>query len=276
MTRTISILCLAILFSCDNSSKKKINDGDLEGITILQQESIVKVREFDEKLNLFLEFYHGMNPMEFRQVANKELKSQQLFYLDYKDNQREEYDLRFSSLLDSTYFPNSKGFDKEKDFPYDFNSNLYYSINTSEKTYFTILSAEFDSQKLTSISFSGPSFIFPLNSENGKNQRIEESRKYKEEILKMYSGKYGKPKISQMTFDQEDVWDLFFEKHFNKDIYVFEAGEKTIEIYGSDNHTVVNYMLTSEYKNLKNNKQLIKNQKVEEQKKAKSRTLEEI
>lgn len=280
MAKTIFIILLVLLSSCDNSSKKKSGETDTQKETISNLESIVKIREFDQKSNLFLDFYQSMNPLEFMVRANTELRNKRLFYRDYKDYKREENDLRLSSLLDSTSFPNSTGFDNQKDFPYDFNSNLYFPINTSNKSYYANISTQFDSQELTSISLFGPCFFVSHDSEHEKNQRIKESEKYKEEILKMYSKKYGKPKITKRVFDKEDFMDSFVQEfEFDKNIYVFDTGLKTIEVSiqcCADFQTEIKYILTSEYKNRINNRLIEKNKKIEEQKSAKNKTLEEI
>lgn len=279
MTKIIFILFLTIIFSCDNSSKKKNYEKNSTNETTSKQVSFVKGREFDNKLHLFLDFYQSMNPLEFREVAKNELKSQRLFYRDYEDHKRDESDLRFSYLLDSTSFPNSKNLSEKSDLPNDFNSNLYYPINTSKETYYANISTQYDSQELISISLFGPSFLVSVDSDIETNKRIEESKKYKEEIIRIYSLKYGKPKITKREENPLFLYENKHEQKFDKNIYTFIQGEKTIIISVqccADFKTEIEYMLTSEYKSRKNNDQLEKNKKAEEQKKAKNKTLDEI
>lgn len=276
---SILILFLGILISCKNTTKKVDNENAIDSLNP-KEDYILKVREFDQKSHLFLDFYQNMSFQEFRETANSNLKSKRLFYLGLKQNNEVKKHLYFSSLLDSTSFLNLNGFNKKEGFPYDFDDNLYYPINISEKTYYANISPQFDNQNLKSLSLSGPSFYGSSDSENEKIKRIKESREYNKEIIKMYSKKYGNPKITKRTYDKgSPLFILINEHNFDKNIYTFNTREKTIMISVQccgDYRTEVKYILTSEYNKIKEKKRLEKNIKAEEQKKAKNRTLEDI
>lgn len=196
MKKIISILCLVALFSCDTSKKKKNKETMFKDKPVYKRQLPVKIREFHKDEHLFLNFYDSMSPLEFRNRANTDLKSERLFYRDYKDNNRDKNNFPFISLLDSNSFPNSKGFDHPTDFPYNFESYLYYPINTFNKTYYVNILTVFDNKKLTSISLLGPSFFVPSNHPYGRDKIINEGKIFKNEIIKIYSEKYGEPKTT--------------------------------------------------------------------------------
>jgi hypothetical protein len=264
-----------ILLSCDNQAKTEKNKKNSDKIISSEQESVINLREFDEDLNLFLSFYEGMNQTEFRNSVNNELKSGRLFYTDNKNS-----DNLYSSLLNSKSFSDSKTYNDQIDINFKFNSNLYYPINTTEKSYYAKFSAKFDNGTLSSISLLGPSFNISSNPNFEKEKRIKEGENYKKEIIKMYSDKYGKPKITKREIESEN-WDysLMTDYEFDKNIYTFNKAEKTIIISiqcCADFETEIKYILSSEYNKRRNKILLDKTKETEKKNIDRKKTLEEI
>ncbi|PHR74080.1 MAG: hypothetical protein COA67_01570 [Lutibacter sp.] len=90
MNKTIFLILLIIAASCNNSSGKKNSvDNSIEENKIESKET-VNIRDFDNELRLFLDFYQGMNFKEFRQRSIKEVNDKRLYYRNKDSKNRKE------------------------------------------------------------------------------------------------------------------------------------------------------------------------------------------
>ncbi|PHR74081.1 MAG: hypothetical protein COA67_01575 [Lutibacter sp.] len=182
--------------------------------------------------------------------------------------------------MDSSDFNNSRLIADNSDLSYDFNTRLFFPITTSENSYFAKLTTEFNSQELTSISLLGPCFNLPVNNEYEKERILKITKEFKDEIIELFSMKYGKPKISKRQLDPENPLDSFvLEQKFDKKIYTFNTSKKTIEISVqccASFQTEIKYILTSEYDRIKTEILLGEKRRIENNQNAKNKTLEEI
>ncbi len=122
---------------------------------------------------------------------------------------------------------------KENDDWNSITTTKYAQLNTSKETYYAKLLAEFDSEGLLStISLLGPCFYTSPIDDYENSKRINVGENYKNEIIRMYSNKYGKPQITNRRNQLlDDISKAFFDAiskdhEYDKIFTLLEKAEK--------------------------------------------------
>lgn len=265
------------MLSCKNGSPKAIEEKKDNKTT---EKHFHKTRTFQKEYNLFLSFYKGMNKKEFIDNGINKVKARNLFTAieNYKSKYRliNKFDFN-DKLIDSTELDNSF---------FLLSKSFYYPFRTPEHTFFAVINPEYHDNSLISITLSGPKFIGEYNPKHNSELKNKESQNFKNNILELYTSKYGSPEITREKYDDRYDTLYFTLNGINKNdcdgyryTYTFLEKSKTIEITVNCNgkiSTEIKYILTSDYIKQKKLLQEKKINEIKMLKKEKEQTLEEI
>lgn len=195
---------------------------------------------FDKDNHLFLNFYHGMSPKEYSDALLDDIKNRKIFPGMNQDemeavnkkllnplNSGEEYrDFKYVAYLDSINY--NTELSHEYVFEDPFNRPFLYNLSIDGKDYYTqIYPSFYEDSTLAGISLNVHLYnIYSLEGQNLSDKMLE----MKNIILKLYTTKYGKPKIRKdhknpygFGISGEGFWRLW-----DKNTYTFKLGLKTI------------------------------------------------
>lgn len=262
------ILFTLLTISCKNKTEisidKKLNETQISESEVI---SFNKIRTFNEDLNIFLNFYKGMNVEEYRLTINKNIRSSKLYYYvtDYKLN-----NLNLSSLINESNIKSSKEITNSNEFLNDLPSNILYKYSINGNSYFVRLKPRFNSKKeLNSINLTLPIFDNSNITQGNSNEQFKKSKTIMNQFLKLYQTKYGNPKIEE---DHFKTALLRFDKNRNREtkIYKYFSNHKVISI---EHNCCVFIELEIKYELLRDFNQLKKTQLQTQQQKQKTKDI---
>jgi hypothetical protein len=194
-----SILSLVLLINTTSCNSEQPIDADQIKDT-MQRSSIIEPRKFDAQDQLFLTFYRGMNKAEYKFALENLMKEKKVSLRKTYDDYIKEYKDVYRVLIDEQWMDKKRNIKNESDYIGHF-TIIYYKMNINKETYYANLSAFFnENDELIKISLRIPCFA-KTDTDNVFNENpIKIAQNVKDEIISLYTEKYGKP---SKTFSKE-------------------------------------------------------------------------
>ncbi len=251
----INLLFLLILNGCKENKKVELSDKPSKSNNLLE----AQIKDFDNYLNisysdstlLLLNFHGDMSPRHGFFNGNQQLKlGTLLFHGDSLAPRKELFNE--DKFVRIKHFSNQLGFkESEELLPMFMLDGLYMPISFGGNNYVMRFWIHFQDNKLSNIQLKGP--VKYSSSEIHEN----EWKQIKSELIKLYSTKYGMPKVTKRklgVFELAVLKAKQKDKKFDDKIFIFKDKEKRIELYQStgDYEMTIKYMLNSRFEESEN------------------------